>query len=65
MGWRTTLPEYCQAEGPEDERPLQAEALPRFHVVLTENDEQQIDKNYEKRAYPGGQKADGFTVGTA
>lgn len=49
MGTRkTTLPEYCQEEGPEDERPLQAEALPRSHVALADNDEQQIDQHDEK-----------------
>lgn len=48
MGWRTTLPEYCQEEGPEDERSLQAEALPRSHVGLANDDERQIDEHYEK-----------------
>lgn len=61
------LPEYGQTEGPEDERPLQAEALPWSHVVLAHDDEQQIDKNYEERANPGDRKKRGKNsqVGTA
>lgn len=43
-GW--FLPEDCKAEGPKDQRPLQAEALPRLHVVLPHKDEQQVDQSY-------------------
>lgn len=52
----SALPEYGQAEGPEDERPLQAEALPWSHVVLAHEDEQQIDENYEERGNPGDRR---------
>lgn len=56
---KSALPEYGQTEGPEDERPLQAEALPWSHVVLAHDDEQQIDKNYEERGNPGDRKKRG------
>lgn len=46
--WWSVLPEDREAEGPQDERPLQAEALPRLHVVLPHKDEQQVDQSYGK-----------------